>query len=249
MKKRVGRPGIDPAFRIRTKAWFNAVTQASGGMTAGQLEILFGPSRNSRKYAPGARPGLWGKYETGYICPKFKPDINGRPSIVERVDEKFPGTAKWMMMPFWNVLSRRPMEMSEIRQIYLSLPDEISEMIVAGDTDPPRRVATFWRKPTDSRKLYDYLYEIGNLDAATAILALIKEYEITQSGYAHMYGAAYWGKIALFLHQYPPLSPLIPDMHKIMEDYYSEMLYPTEDEYFTGFTADVLSHALAGKSF
>lgn len=249
MKKRVGRPGIDPAFRIRTKAWFNAVSQASGGMTAGQLEILFGTSRKNQKYAPGARPGLWGKYETGYICPKFKPDIHGRPSIVERVEEKFPGTAKWMTMPFWNVLSRKPMEMSEIKQIYLSLPDEICEMIVAGETDPPRRLAAFWRRPTDWRKLYDEVYEIGNLDAATAILALIKEYETSQRYYEHMYGAAYWGKIALFLHQYPPLSPLIPDINKIIGDYYSDVFYPIECGDYSGIDSDILSHALAGKSF
>ncbi len=249
MKKRVGRPGIDQAYRIRTKAWFNAVSQASGGMTAGQLEILFGTSRKNQKYTPGARPGLWNKYETGYICPKFRPDIQGRPSIVERVEETFPGTAKWMTMPFWDVLSRKPMEMSEIKQIYLSLSDEICEMIVAGEPDPPRRQTAFWRRPTDWRELYDELYEIGDLDAATAILTLIKEYETSQSYHEHMYGLAYWGKIAMLLHQYPPLLPLIPDINKIIGDYYSTVIYPTEDGEYEEIPLDVREYALSGRSF
>jgi len=249
MKKRVGRPGIDPAYRIRTKAWFNAVSQASGGMNAGQLEIMFGTSRDNQKYKPGARPGLWGKYATGYISPKFKPDIQGRPSIVERVEEVFPGTSKWMTLPFWDVLSQKSMTMQEIKEIYLSLPDEICSMIVADDYEQSKGTALYWRIPTDWMDLYDELFEIGTLEAATAILTLIKEYETTQRYDQHMYGAAYWGKIARFLNHYPPLSPLIPEINQIVGKYFSAVRYPTKDGGYEFIGKDILEYALAGRSF
>lgn len=38
-----------------------------------------------------------------------------------------------------------------------------------------------WRRPTDPEQLYDSLLSVGNLDATTAALALIKEAEITQN--------------------------------------------------------------------
>jgi hypothetical protein len=101
----------------------------------------------------------------------------------------------------------------------------------------------------DCPTLYNELFERGDLDAATAMLTLIKEYETSQRYTEHLLGVAYWGKIALFLQQYPPLSPLIPAINKIIGDYYSAVLYPTEDGDYSLIDRDILSHALAGKSF
>ncbi len=243
MKKRSGRPAKDPVYRLRTRAWFNAVSQASG-MDDSELEVLFGDS----KYTPIHRPGLWGKYKKGTICPKSKPDIHGRPSIVERVEAKFPGTAQWLEMPFWDVLSRKRMEMSEIKQIYFWLSEEVFDKIVADKTDGDFYEAAFWRIPKDWITLYSELSEIGNLDAATAILALIKECETTQRQAEHKIGLAYWGKIALKLYEYPPLAPLILDINTIIGKYYCAILYPTEDGDFEELDADILTDALEGRS-
>ena len=152
-------------------------------------------------------------------------------------------------MPFWEALSRKPMEMAEIKQIYLSLSDKVREMIVAKETNPPRRLTAFWRIPTDWDTLYSRLYEIGDLDAATAVLTLIKEYEATQNYDAHESGLTYWGKIARKLQQYPPLAPLIPEINNIIGNYYSIVLYPSQAGGYEQITEEFLSHALAGRTF
>lgn len=209
-----------------------------------ELEVLFGDS----KYTSAYRPGLWGKYKKGTMCPRSKPDMHGRPSIVQRVEAKFPGTAKWLESSFWDALSRKPMGMSEIKTIYWSLSEEVCEKIIADEVDPDLYEATFWRIPKDWGALYSELYEIGDLDAATAILALIKECETTQRQEAHKEGLGYWGKIALKLHRYPPLAPLIPDINRVIGNHYSAMLYPSEDGCYEELEAGALSRALEGRS-
>lgn len=244
MKKRAGRPKLDPAYRLRTRAWFNAVSQASG-MNDCEMEVYFGNS----KYTALNRPGLWGKYKKGTICPKSNPDINGRPSIVERAEEAFPGTAQWLKMPFWDVLSRRRMEMSEIKQIYFKLPGEIFEKIVVDELDEEFYDATFWRLPTDWMALFSELSEIGTLDAATAILALIKECETAQRQEEHKIGLTFWGKIALKLHQYPPLAPLVIDINSIIGKYYIATYYPTSYGEYEELDTSTIAEALKGNSF
>jgi len=241
LKKRAGRPSVDLAYRLRTRAWFNAVSQTSG-MNDRELELLFGDF----KYTPAFRPGLWGKYKKGTMCPRFKPSTNGRLSIVQRVEEKFPGTSDWLWLPFWDVLSRKPMGMTEIKAIYFSLSEEVCEKIIADETDEDLYETTFWRIPKNWKELFSELYEIGDLDAATAILALIKECEITQRPEEHKMALAYWGKIALKLYRYPPLAPIIPDINSVVGKHYAAMLYPDESGCYEELGVDDVMRSLEG---
>jgi len=224
LKKEAGRPAIDDAYRLRAMAWFNAVSLASG-MNDSELEVFFGDASNRTRYKPGERPGLWRKYKTGKICPKFKPDVHGRPSIVERVEARFPGTAQWMGMPFWDVLSYKVMSMPELRKIYLSLQPNVRDLILM---EPVMNGRMFWRRPTDPEQLYDSLLSIGNLDATTAVLALIKEAEITQNQTQHQLGLACWINCINRL-QHPTLIPLMQRINNIIEDRFTRISYVTSD--------------------
>lgn len=208
--KRLGRPKNDDAYLIRAKAWFNAVSLKSG-MGAAELEVLF--CKTSDKYSPGKRPGLWSKYRDGEVCPKFKPDRNGCPSIVERVEKRFPGTAQWMTMPFWDALSSAPMEMSDLKNLYLSLPQHVRLLIVA---EPSDKRKTFWRRPIDPKTLFSQLSKINDLDAATAILALIKEAETTQDQQMHRQAVACWENHLEKMQHHPVLSSIIEDIHELV---------------------------------
>ncbi len=141
------------------------------------------------------------------------------------------------------------MEMSEIKQIYFKLPGGIFEKIVVDDLDEEFYDAAFWRMPTDWNTLFSELYEIGNLDAATAILALIKECETAQKQEEHKIGIAFCGKIALKLHQYPPLAPLVLDINSIIGKYYTTMYYPTRNGEYEELDTFLIAEALKGKSF
>lgn len=211
--KKVGRPPSDPVHRIKGITWFVAVSQASG-MTAAELEVLFGKSKRNLQYSAGCRPGLWNKYRDGLACPKSKRDKNGNPSIVERVENRFPGTAKWIFMPFWDVMSSAPMEMADIKNIYQSLPLELRILLVM---EPANSQKTFWRRPIDENKLFQHLLKIHDLNAGIAILAIIKEAEITQNQRLHRKGIECWNEYSIFLNQHPIVgyvSKLIAEMLK-----------------------------------
>lgn len=239
----MGRPANDDyAYRVRTMAWFNAVSQASGGMNARDLEILFGMPTKKEKYTPGARPGIWKKYETGFICPKYKPDANGRPSIVERVEARFPGTARWITLPFWDVLSYRRFSMDELRGIYLKLAPQVRSLVVM---DTGERASVFWRRPVDAAQLYADLLAIGDLDASTAILGLIKEAEITQNQGQHQMGLLYWSLWSSRL-QHPVLARVHKHINWVIEDRYTHITYAEEGNYYC-LTKQLVRSALAGK--
>lgn len=225
MKKRLGRPQIDEAYLIRAMAWFNAVALKSG-MGASELEMYFCKLRGNNKYCPGKRPGLWGKYREGLVSPKFKPDKNGNPSIVELAEKEFPGTAEWMTMPFWDVLSSAPMEMSDIRKVYLSLPQHIRYLIIAEPTDKRK---TFWRRPVEPKSLFDHLSKFNDLDSATAILALIKEAETIQDQQMHRQAIACWMSHLQRLQHHPVLSSIIDEIHELVMDRLVSIEYPQKD--------------------
>jgi hypothetical protein len=149
LKKPVGRPSTDEAHKVRTKAWFIAVSMASG-MNVGELEIYFAPPEKQAGYSPGNRPRHWEKYRDGSICPKSKTRKNQKRSIVERVEDCFPGTAKWVELPFWKVLSKARMEMHELKDFYQLLPVSVQELIVMNEPPLP---------PSDGKKAKKYLKE------------------------------------------------------------------------------------------
>lgn len=221
----VGRPTIDSAFKVRTKAWFYAVSQASG-MNAEELEIFFASPDKQATYKAGNRPRLWEKYRDGRNCPKYEMDRNGKLSIVQRVEKRFPGTAKWIAMPFWQVLSYARLEMHDLKAMYLSLSKPVRKLIVM---EGPREERMFWRRPTDHEDLYIQLIRIGDLDATTAVLALIKEAEVTQNQLQHQLGLYYWEYCALILQKHPVLSLVLRDINAIIEDRFTRISYSAED--------------------
>lgn len=225
MKREVGRPNTDPAYRLATRAWFNAVSLASGGMTAAELEELFRPKQSSEARASGVRSGLWGKYRDGRVCPKQIPDYKGRTPIVERVEKRFKGTRIWLNMPFWLMLSKSQVSMDTLKEIYLLLPEYLTDLLVA---ERPPYSRTFWRRPGDMEQVYERLVSVGTLDSITAVLALIKECETTQNQEMHERGLYYWALCANQLRADPVLSTLVDAMNLIIEDRYSRVSYISE---------------------
>lgn len=166
--------------------------------------------------------GIWGKYRDGRICPKTHMDCNGRPSIVERVESKFNGTAQWLIHPPWRVLGYEPLSMSTLKEIYLQLPAPIMDILVA---EKPPHSRMFWRRPGDFECAYETLVAMGDLAAFTAVLALIKECETVQNQEMHKTGLRYWAMCAHLLRSKAVLSPLVDGMNDIIEDRYSRISY------------------------
>lgn len=223
MKNKVGRPSVDPAYKIATRLWFKLISEATG-MADSQLDVTFGHSEDRKKHTPKNRSGIWGKYKNGLVCPRFKPDINGNPSIVERVDQVLPGSADLMTMPFWLVLGKKNMDLSELREVYLSLSEEVQDLILMPELKPPQ-LTKFWRRPINCVELFDALYEIGDFDAITAVLALIKEGEATQNQELYLQGISNWGRFAELMHDNEIMGPVLPEINAIVEKKFSGMYF------------------------
>lgn len=165
----------DPAIRkMRAQAWFKAVSLSSG-MTAAELEREF--SERKTEGAKTMRSCIWDKYRRGDALPRSGRKTSGELNLVERVETKFPGTAKWLTSPLWRLLDKAPMEMSEIRQIYEEMPSMLRPLFLAPSSEATE---IFWRRQIGYKETYKTLAQLGSLEALTATLAMIREATIIQ---------------------------------------------------------------------
>ena len=92
------------------------------------------------------------------------------------------------------------------------------------------------------RELFGHLVNIGTLDAITAILGVIKEFETTQNQRLHQEALDWWQFCVPILRKEPVLLPLLVDINGIIEDRYCGTAYTTGlDHYFKFSTRDVRS--------
>lgn len=173
-----GRPRKSEITRFKVMAWFDAVAEASG-KTAADLEREFAPAAHVR-WVNGMeiRPKLWEKYRRGEVEPRSIPSKGRKTSIVQEVESRYPGTAKWLSLPLWKLADfNQPVTMDELRAVYQGMPLEIRGLIIKDDV---LEGEIFWRKQTDEDELLGQLAAIGGLDVATAILALVREAQVCQ---------------------------------------------------------------------
>lgn len=180
-----GRPRKSETTRLKVMAWFNAVAEASG-KTAAELEREFAPAEHVR-WVDGMeiRPRLWEKYRRGEVEPRSGCSLKGALNLVERVEQRYPGTAIWLSSPLWRLADTAPMEMSEIREIYEGLPYLLRSIFIAA---PHEASEVFWRRPVDPQHVCEILLRQGGLDALITALTMVKEAEITQDQYQHSEG-------------------------------------------------------------
>jgi hypothetical protein len=100
-KRSAGRPKENKLIReLKVKTWFAAVAEASG-KTAYELEKEFAPSYVDREEFGKHRARLWDKYRLGKTVPTIKETRGGRRPIALMVEEKYPGTIKWLQSNIW----------------------------------------------------------------------------------------------------------------------------------------------------
>lgn len=173
----------DPTIRsMRIRSWVRAVQLASG-LTLAQLEDAFSERKPGQK--PSNHSCIWGKYERGEVAPRSGCNPKGALNLVERVEQRYTGTAMWLSSPLWRLADKAPMEMSEIREIYEGLPYLLRSIFIVV---PYEEEEVFWRRPVDVDHVCEILLRIGDLDALIVALALVKESEITQYQDQHEIG-------------------------------------------------------------
>lgn len=173
-----GRPRKSEITRFKVMAWFDAVAEASG-KTAADLEREFAPAAHIRwELGMEIRPKLWEKYRRGEVEPRSIPSKGRKTSIVQEVESRYPGTAKWLSLPLWKLADfNQTVTMDELRAVYQGMPLKIRGLIIKDDV---LEGEIFWRKQTDEDELLRRLAAAGGLDGVTAILALVREAHVCQ---------------------------------------------------------------------
>lgn len=171
-KRSAGRPKENKLIReLKVKTWFQAVAKVSG-KTAYELEKEFAPSYVDREGFGKRRARLWEKYRLGKTMPTVTKTEGGRRPIALLVEEKYPGTLKWLECPIWKLLDLDiEVSMKDLRLIYESLAPEIASLLI--DT---RKGQLFWRKhESHPDELITVLHQKGTVDGLIAIVCLWRE--------------------------------------------------------------------------
>lgn len=116
--------------------------------------------------------------------PRSRHQGDGRPKLVERVEARYPGTEKWLFSPLWRLADQAPMAMSELRDIYESLPIRLRNLIVL-----PSALASdvFWRREFEIQTPVTELFRFQTVDDLLAGLALLREAEVCQGHLFYRY--------------------------------------------------------------
>lgn len=171
-KRSPGRPKENKLIReLKVKTWFAAIAEASG-KTAYELEKEFAPSYVDREEFGKHRARLWDKYRLGKAMPTVNEKEGGRRPIALLVEEKYPGTLKWLQSPIWMLLDLDiELSMNDLRSIYESLDPRIARLIIND-----KKESLFWRKQGfDFDKLVTELHQTGTVDGLIALVCLWRE--------------------------------------------------------------------------
>lgn len=165
----------DPEIhKMRVQTWFRAVSLASG-LTAHELETKFSESDSEKKVK---RSCVWNKYRRGEVVPRSGLRPDGRLNLVDRVEAAYPKTAKWLTLPLWRLLDKAPMEMSEIRRCYESLPAAMRGMFIRQNANTS---SVFWRRGELNSRDCDVLLRFESIEGFTAVAAMFRESECAQN--------------------------------------------------------------------
>lgn len=170
-----------PVETMRVKTWFNAVALRSG-KTAYGLELEFSAPQSVQRFPEGTvqRPGLWDKYARGEVTPgRDRLTLHDhKPNIVDTVEARYRGTACWLRHPLWVGLmppwrAIKPTDpLAHLNGWMRRLPAPVTALLFA--PPPPEGESLFDRRPVDSQCL-DHLSDLATVDAAAALLLLLKE--------------------------------------------------------------------------
>ena len=129
---------------------------------------------------------------------------------MQRVEREYPGTARWLELTLWKVLESEGLAIEDLVEIYREYPPVIRDLLLY----PSRpRDCIFWHRPIrDTEYIVKTIFDYGNLDAATALVGLIRHAELWQDQLLHQ--EAYWAVITLLerLECEQPLKMVLPTL-------------------------------------
>lgn len=209
---RRGRPLKSPADLFRTQVWVNVVCLVSGKTTYA-LELEFHPESVSRGPAGIRRPRLWDKYKKGR-------HVVGD-TLVERVEETYPGCADWFHHPLWQAFKPQARTQDQANAELLQLGDPVTELMFKPGTPNGRRE----RQPFNPEQA-DALAALGTLEALAAAILLVHESEAIASEALRSLALSVYRKLMIEIKDYPPLREIYPTLFDLIDSQFPEWVFP-----------------------
>lgn len=161
-----GRPRREEADVLRAQVWVLAVEKASG-QRADALEAKFRALPEEKRTA-----GLWNKYARGELTPKS--------ALIDKVEQAYPGTARWFHHPLWRLLRAEPVTFAELKELFFCLAAETRQLLVIEE----KREQFFWRVQEDVADTREEIMKIEQgIELLTASILLMQESEFRQETY------------------------------------------------------------------
>lgn len=211
----------DPLIRkMRVQAWFKAVSIKSG-LSARELEEKFREDSGKKVKCSC----IWNKYRRGEVVPRLGYREDGRPNLAERVEAEFPKTSTWLQSPVWRLADKTPMEMSEIRAVYFGLPAPIRPLFVLPRARPSDR---FWRSSVPAKAAFHTLFRMRDMEAFSAMLAMVKEAEIIQSRKVYEHAVCAALELMRMLEERPSGNLVGSDLYRYLKESWGDLIFPSQ---------------------
>jgi hypothetical protein len=186
-----GRPPRDIVDLLRGRAWFAAVQFKATELSAYALEKLFAFSAVEH-HKPWQPTGSWRAYALGTRIPG--------PAVVEKVEQAYSGTRIWLELTLWELMRVPGPTLGRVRFLMTQLRPDITNLLFI----PVGASGEFDRRRTTA-DTFSALDRMGDIEALTACMALIREAEHRGDEYQHIRAAMLGLRIFLRLAGSLPL--------------------------------------------
>lgn len=130
-KKLVGRPKQSPINKLQVKLWYLSVKQQSG-MSDYRLDMLFGQPEGPIDEGGAGRNRVFGLFKKG-VFPSRGNHWRREFDIVDRVNQKFPGTSNIIDTPLWELLNDTARNHQAINKITQKCLTKLGLMKLSGE--------------------------------------------------------------------------------------------------------------------
>ena len=115
-----------------------------------------------------------------------------KPTLVDKVEQAYPGTAGWFHHPLWRLLRPEPITFSELKESFFSLAAETQKILVVEG----RRDQFFWRVQEDVADTWEELMRLEHgMEVLCAFILLVQESEFLQDAYQFQVVLEAWTEI------------------------------------------------------
>lgn len=226
-QSRRGRPKKSMADKLSTLVWAEAIKIQSKEMTPYMIEVTFMPEecvpkRNGRV----VRPSLMDRYVRGELSPKNDGSRCGGAKLVARIDSTFPGTAKWLYLPLWELMQSKAYSLEEMHQIMARVEAPFYYKFFSRADCPERvYVRSFGGDIKEIRKVSRY----NTLDAFAFLLGLAREAEHTLDVRVHFNACKGMREMFPVIARMPEIKPVAGRLFDYLEEAYFGVIYSIPD--------------------